>query len=86
MLWKVLKKSGCPATFIPLIRSLHDDMKASVIFNGTLSELFPVESGIKQGDVFAPTFVAIFLTLVFMTAFKGLIDAIQNYWEFIQYP
>ena len=47
MLWKVLKKSACPATFINVIRSLHDDMKATVIFNGTLYEPFAVESGVK---------------------------------------
>ena len=30
MLWKVLKKFGCPNKFIQLIKSLHDDMKAMV--------------------------------------------------------
>ena len=55
MLWKVLKKFGCPDKFIQLIRSLHDDMKAMVNFNGTLSEPFPVESGVKQGDVLVST-------------------------------
>ena len=73
MLWKVLKKSGCLSKFIHLIRSLHDDMKATVIFNVTLSEPFAVESGVKQGDVLAPTLFALFFTSVFMTRLFSLI-------------
>ena len=70
MLWKVRKKFGCPDKFIQLIRSLHDDMNAMVNFNGTLSEPFPVESGVKQGDVLAPTLFALYFTAVFMVAIK----------------
>ena len=70
LLWKVLKKFGCPEKFVNLIRSLHDGMVGTVNFNGTLSEPFPVESGVKQGDVLAPTLFALFFTAVFMVAFK----------------
>ena len=70
MLWKVLKKFGCPDKFIHLIRSLHDDMKATVNSNGSLSEPFAVENGVKQGDVLAPTLFALYFTAVFLVAFK----------------
>ena len=41
------------------MRSLH----------GMLSETFPVESGVKQGDVLAPTLFSLYFTDVFMVAF-----------------
>ena len=63
MLWKVLKKFGCPDKFVNLIKSLHDDMKAMVNFNGSLSEPFPVEGGVKQGDNLAPTLLPCTLLL-----------------------
>ena len=44
-------------------------MKATVNFNGTISEPFPIESGVKQDDVLAPRLFALYFA-VFMTAFK----------------
>lgn len=70
MLWRVLEKFGCPDKFIYLIRSLHDEMKGRVNFNGVLSGPFPVENGVKQGDILAPTLFALYFAAVFNNAFK----------------
>ena len=71
MLWKVLKKFGYPDKFVNLTKSLHYDMKATVNFNGSLSEPFPLEGRVKQGDILAPTLFALYFTAVFMIAFKN---------------
>ena len=48
-LFAILQKLGCPPTLLSLVKSLHDDMKASVSFKGAMSKSFPVNSGVKQG-------------------------------------
>ena len=68
MLWKVLKKFGCPEKYISLIRSLHDGMKATVNLNGTLSDFFAIENYVKQGSIFAPTLFAIYFAAAFLVA------------------
>ena len=68
-LWTILLKLGCTEKFTALIRSLHDDMEAWICFNGDLSEPIPVENGVKQGDLLAPTLFAIFFAIVLYRAF-----------------
>ena len=63
-LWTILMKLGCTEKFTGLIRSLHDGMEAWICFNGDLSEPIPVENGVKQGDLLAPTLFAIFFAVV----------------------
>ena len=53
-----------------MIKSLHDGMQARINFNGNLSEPIPVENGVKQGDILAPTLFAIYFAVVFDIAFK----------------
>ncbi|XP_063602932.1 uncharacterized protein LOC134778926 [Penaeus indicus] len=48
-MFAVLQKLGCPPTLLKLIRSLHDDMQATISFEGAMSEHFGVRSGVKQG-------------------------------------
>ena len=45
-------------------------MEARVNFGGELSEPIPVENGVKQGSIAAPTLFAIFFAIVFLLAFK----------------
>lgn len=69
-LWDVLLKLGCTQKFTNLVKSLHDGMQARINFNGCLSDPIPVENGVKQGDVLAPTLFAIYFAAVFHIAFK----------------
>ncbi len=75
-LWKILLRLGCPERFVAILRSLHEGMRARVDFNGSLSEPFPVENGVKQGDVLAPTLFLIYFAVVFRVAFRDDPDGI----------
>ena len=54
-LCKIMAKFGCPPRYIAMVRKFHDDMQARVQNDGEYSEPFPVNDGVKQGCVMAPT-------------------------------
>ena len=54
LLWKILKKCGCPPKIIDLIQQLHDGMNVRVKISGDLSDPFEVSRGVKQGCTLAP--------------------------------
>ena len=64
-LWNILRKSGCPPTFIAILLQFHTGMCAQVVMAGSKSSSFPVEVGVKQGCVLAP--IIFYLLLVAMT-------------------
>ena len=59
-----------------LIQSLHDGMKAQINFGGELSDPFPVENGVKQGDLDAPVLFAIYFGAMLQVAFKNITSGI----------
>ena len=69
-MWKILAKLGCPEGFVRMIAELHRDMKGRVTVNGSLSEEIPIENGVKQGDIQAPTLFSIFFATLLMHAFQ----------------
>ena len=68
-LWKVLEKFGCSAKLIELISSFHNGMQACVQEAAEISEPFPVDNGVKQGCVLAPTLFSIFFAAMLIDAF-----------------
>ena len=60
-MWEVLKRFGCPAKFVSLIRALHEGMVGRVQHQTGLTEPFPITGGLKQGCVLAPTLFSIYL-------------------------
>ena len=54
LLWNILRKFGCPPTFIAILQQFHTRMCAQVVMAGSQSSSFPVEVGVKQGCVLAP--------------------------------
>ena len=42
LLWKLLDHRGSPGMFTKIINKFHDNMKATVLVDGDLSEPFPV--------------------------------------------
>ena len=60
-LFKILAKIGCPPT-LSIVKSFHDDIKGTVLYNGATSDPFNILSGVKQDCVLAPTLFGIFLT------------------------
>jgi hypothetical protein len=68
-LWTVLERFGCPDHFVQVIMNLHCDMKATISSWDKLSDPFPVNNGVKQGCVLAPTLFSIYLAAVLEEAF-----------------
>lgn len=64
LLWKVLRKCGCPARFVGLIRCLHDGMSVRIRIGEDLSEPFVVSRGVKQGCVLAPVLFNIYVQCI----------------------
>ncbi|KAL8563736.1 hypothetical protein ACOMHN_063504 [Nucella lapillus] len=69
-LWRIMKKIGCPSTFIAIVRQLHDGMMARVLDDGEPSEAFPVINGVKQGCVLAPTLFSMMFSAMLSDAFS----------------
>ena len=54
-LWRVLEAYGNPKKLTDIIKLLHKGMNPKVIIRGDTSDAFPVNHGVKQGCVLAPT-------------------------------
>ncbi|XP_050710731.1 uncharacterized protein LOC126995286 [Eriocheir sinensis] len=68
-LFNILLKIGCPPRLHSMIRSFHDDMKATIQYEGSMSDAFDIKSGVKQGCVLAPTHFGILFSLLLKHAF-----------------
>lgn len=64
LLWRILRRFGCPDKIVTLIQSFHDGMKVRVSASGVLSEEFEVTTGVKQGCVMAPVLFNIYMLCV----------------------
>lgn len=71
-LFLVLEKAGCPPTLLSLVKSFHNGMHGRVLFDGALSDRFPIVRGVKQGCVLAPTLFGIYFSYVFKVAYQNL--------------
>ena len=45
LLWKIMKRFGCPSKFVAVVRSFHTDKKASVVVGGGETDPFGLEVG-----------------------------------------
>ena len=59
-----------------MVVSFHENMKGTVVCDGSTSEPFPVCSGVKQGCALAPTLFGIFFSLLLSYAFDSSSDGI----------
>ena len=75
-LFKILSRIGCPPRLLSIIRSFHDDMKGTVVFDGSTSDTFDIKSGVKQGCVLAPTLFGIFFAVMLKHAFGSATEGI----------
>ena len=46
-LFKILAKICCPPTLLSIVKSFHDDMKGTVLYDGAISDPFNILSGVK---------------------------------------
>ena len=75
-LFRLLQKIGCPPHLLAVIISFHENMHSTVRYNGATSEAFPVNSGVKQGCVLAPTLFGIFFSMLLRYAFRDCNEGI----------
>ena len=68
-LFMILAKIGCPPTLLSIVKSFHDNMKGTVLYDGATSDPFNILSGVKQGCVLAPTLFGIFFATLIKHAF-----------------
>ena len=72
LLWNILRKFGCPPTFIAILQQFHTGMCAQVVMAGSKSSSFPVEVGVKQGCVLAPIIFNLLLVAIALVCHRDL--------------
>ena len=72
LLWNILRKFGCPPTFIAMLQRFHTGMCAQVVMAGSQSSSFPVEVGVKQGCVLAPIIFNLLLVAIALVSHRDL--------------
>ena len=64
LLWRVLRKFGCPPHFFSILREFHAGTSARVVQGREMSKNFAVNTGVKQGCVLVPVIFNLFLVAV----------------------
>ena len=72
ILWELLRRLGVPDRLVNLIAAIHDGSTASVRYGGELLEPFILNSGLKQGSVFAAFLFNVFLGAIILEITKRL--------------
>ena len=72
LLWNILRKFGCPPTFIAIPQQFHTGMCAQVVMAGSQSSSFPDEVGVKQGCVLAPIIFNLLLVAMTLASHRDL--------------
>ena len=78
----LLRRYGCPETFVKIIQEFHDGMTGAV----SIGDPFGISHGLKQGCVLAPTLFTLFLAALLSTVsehlsagFSSALDPMKNY-------
>ena len=72
LLWNILRKFGCPPTFIAILQQFHSGMCAQVVMAGSQSSSFPAEVEVKQGCVLAPIIINLLLVAITLVSHRDL--------------
>ncbi|MCP4267312.1 MAG: hypothetical protein GY777_17355, partial [Candidatus Brocadiaceae bacterium] len=68
-LFAILLKIGCPPNLLKIVKSFHTNTRATIQYDGSVSDSFEIKSGVKQGCVLAPTLFGIFFSMLLKHAF-----------------
>ena len=68
----ILRKFGCPPTFIAILQQFHTGMCAQVVMAGSQSSSFPVDVGVKQGCDLAPIIFDLLLVAITLVSHRVL--------------
>ena len=66
----LLRRYGCPETFVKIIQEFHDGMAGAVSIGGSTTDPFEISHGLKQGCV--PTLFTLFLAALLSTVSEHL--------------
>ncbi|XP_073942535.1 uncharacterized protein [Choristoneura fumiferana] len=72
-LWRILAEMGVPPHLIVLLRRLYESGTAAVRVDGTLSENFKTEAGVRQGCILSP--------LLFNTYTEYIMRIVLEEWD-----
>jgi len=76
-LWVTMMDMGYPPQLIDLLAKLYRKQLAKVRVAGTLSEWFPVKSGVRQGCVLSPYLLDILAEMVMRETLDGFQGGLQ---------
>ena len=71
-LWKLLPKLGCTPNLTNIIQEFHEGMEGCINICGELSDQFPINNGVKQGCILAPTLFGLFFAAVLQDVTSGV--------------
>ena len=74
-LWRVLERCGVPPRKLRIVKSFHEGMEAEVRVGASLSEVFEVRNGLRQGCTLAPTLFNIYFSAVVASWRGGCAEA-----------
>ena len=69
-LWNILEHYGIPEKIMSIIRQLYDGFTCQVIHGGSLTDPFPVTTGVRQGCLLSPLLFLIVIDWVSRTAYS----------------
>ena len=72
LLWNILRKFGCPPTFIAMLQQIHTGMCAQVVMAGSQSTSLPVDLGVKQGSILAPITFNLLLVAITLVSHRDM--------------
>ncbi|XP_076032454.1 uncharacterized protein LOC143020174 [Oratosquilla oratoria] len=62
--WKILSRFGWPDKYINIVRLFHDNMQATILCNGHMTDPIVVRTGVKQGCVIVLTLFSLILAAI----------------------
>ena len=77
-LFAILLKIGCPPNLFNIVKSFHTNKRATIQYDGSVSDSFEIKSRVKQGCVLALTFFGIFFSMLLKHAFGSSTSSIQQ--------
>lgn len=70
VLWNILGHYGIPPKIISMIKLLYEEFSCQVIHAGTLTDPFPVTTGVRQGCILSPLLFLIVIDWIATTAYN----------------
>ena len=88
--WKIIQAYGLPPKIINLINMFYNNFECSIILGNTITEAFPVKSGVRQGCILSPILFLIKINWVLRQAISlpscGILWTIFSHLHDLDFP